>query len=65
MPDCSSLAKAFPSDNPEHAALLEEAKANRNRLFPGGDAAEPNENEVRTFTQTAEMLPQPLHTRRV
>ena len=38
--------KAFPSDNPEHAALLQEAKAQRERLFPGGAAREPTDREV-------------------
>jgi hypothetical protein len=43
------LQKAFPSDNPDHAALLQEAKANRARLFKGCDgsgAPEPTEDEA-------------------
>ena len=41
----AALAKAFPSDNTDHATLLLEAKANRDRLFPGGAMPEPTETE--------------------
>ena len=43
------LQKAFPSDNTDHEALLQEAKANRARLFEGGaggGAPEPTEDEA-------------------
>lgn len=43
------LQKAFPSDNADHEALLQEAKANRARLFEGGEgggAPEPTEDEA-------------------
>eukprot|EP00964_Phaeocystis_antarctica_P000495 scaffold263_cov51-Phaeocystis_antarctica.AAC.2 len=43
------LQKAFPSDNADHEELLQEAKANRARLFEGGEgggAPEPTEDEV-------------------
>ena len=40
------LQKAFPSDNPDHAELLEEARANRARLFPSGDAPQPLDTDV-------------------
>ena len=42
----AALAKAFPSDNTDHATLLLEAKANRDRLFPGGAMPEPTETEA-------------------
>ena len=38
--------KAFPSDNDQHAALLQEGKDQRARLFPGGAAPEPTEAEA-------------------
>ena len=38
--------KAFPSDNTDHATLLLEAKANRDRLFPGGAMPEPTKTEA-------------------
>ena len=42
----AALAKAFPSDNTDHATLLLEAKANRDRLFPSGAMPEPTETEA-------------------
>ena len=42
----AALAKAFPSDNTDHATLLLEAKANRDRLFPGGAMPEPTKTEA-------------------
>ena len=43
------LEKAFPSDNPNHEALLQEAKAKRVQLFEGCEgsgAPEPTEDEA-------------------
>ena len=40
---CFELQKAFPSDNPQHAELLAEAKASRARLVPNGAALEPTQ----------------------
>ena len=48
------LLKAYPSDNPEHAALLQEAKEARERLFPGGEQPEPTAEDVE-----AEQEPEP------
>ena len=42
----AGLAKAFPSDNENYAALLQEAKEKRTHLFPGGAAPEPTEAEA-------------------
>ena len=43
------LEKVFPSDNPNHEALLQEAKAKRARLFggcEGSGAPEPTEDDA-------------------
>ena len=40
------LQKAYPSDNPNHEALLQEAKANRVRLFEGQHSERPARPKV-------------------
>ena len=51
----AALAKAFPSDNANHASLLEEAKVQRNRLFPSGAMPEPTEAEAEADPEDGDM----------